>query len=94
MKKKTVLTTRAAHLKVNMKKLYGTTQDKVKVREGYCPVCGAEIEYSDSELTNGLMRYRVDCDCGFVGYEDYKLEFIGFWDNKNDKEIPVNKRKG
>ena len=61
------------------------------VVKGYCPKCGISLNYDHGEIQDDFYRYDVNCSkCGWYGSEDYRLEFVGFWDLKTDKEIPKN----
>lgn len=60
-----------------------TTKELV---QGKCPRCGKTLNYEGTEWGDESIGFEVDCDCGFAGYEWYKLVFDEFTDEQG---VPV-----
>ena len=65
---------------------------------GYCPKCGAAIDYGDIDHSGDCYSYECWClneDCGWQGYECYTLTFTCFMENENQEvhSGPVKSRE-
>jgi hypothetical protein len=56
------------------------------VKEGKCPMCGADLEYSNIGLQDRNFFYEVTCtECEWSGKEWYVLTFDGFTDEAGEE---------
>lgn len=55
----------------------------MELREGVCPECGELLVYrrgpTMDDAADGEIYWEVECvDCGYLGREYHKLEFVGY----------------
>ena len=64
-------------------------------KAGHCPLCNDKLEFDDmspwyhNEVFDTSLLRAADCQCGWCGYEEYKIKFIGHTDSSAN-----SKKKG